>query len=318
MRLSCCPKNVLRIVLLALFSVLHSSPSLAWGRLGHQVIGEVGAELAGSGREFWSRNAGNLGQLALVPDTVWKSGPSGRDEGPTHWFHVDVYTSDPWVLPTRFDSFDSIVDEFSDTSVEDNGTAFWRSRQFFELSRKGFESRCYESGLQMAGALAHYVGDLSQPLHVSQDYDGRFGLQTGIHSFFETTVLSRQDSRQLKAEVKAKAASLLADPKFVASMNRGIAQAIREEMARSARYIELVLDQDERLGRGAQGSEAQYRLALDRMTDGAATLALILGQIWNDAGQPDVRETLRVNDPSWVAPRYQFRESLSDLHATCP
>jgi hypothetical protein len=292
------------IIALSLSFVFHASSSWAWGRLGHQVIGEVAGELAPSGQEFWSRNAVNLGQLALVPDTVWKSGSSAREEGPTHWFHVDVYTNDPWILPGRFDSFAAIVDEYGDASVAENGTGFWRARQFFELSRNGFQAGRYESGLQMAGALAHYAGDLSQPLHVSQDYDGRFGLQTGIHSFFETTVLSRKDRRDVKAEVKAKAAALLADPNFVASMNRGIAQAIRQEMTRSAHSIEQVLDQDERLGRGAEGSEAQYRLAVDRMADGAATLALILGQIWKDAGQPPVRETLRVNDPSWVAPRY--------------
>jgi hypothetical protein len=292
-------------IALSLSFVLHAAPSWAWGRLGHQVIGEVGAELAPSGREFWSRNAVNLGQLALVPDSVWKSGPSGRDEGPTHWFHVDVYTSDPWVLPARFDSFAATVDDYGDASVLENGTAFWRTRQFFELSRNGFQSGRYETGLQMAGALAHYVADLSQPLHVSQDYDGRFGLQTGIHSFFETTVISRKDRREVMAAVKTKAALLLSDPNFLASMNRGIAQAIREEMSRSAQFIERVLDQDERLGRGAEGSEAQYRLAVDRMADGAATLALILGQIWKDAGQPPVRDTLRVSDPSWVAPRYR-------------
>jgi hypothetical protein len=289
---------------LSLFFALSASPSWAWGRMGHQVIGEVAGALAPSGREFWSHNALNLGQLALVPDTLWKSGPSGREEGPTHWFHVDVYTSDPWILPGRFDSFDATVDDYGAVSVEENGTAFWRTRQFFELSWMGFQSGRYETSLQMAGALAHYVGDLSQPLHVSQDYDGRFGLQTGIHSFFETTVLSRKDRLELIAEVKAKAALLLADPNFVASMNQGIAQAIRQEMARSAQFIERVLDQDERLGRGAEGAEAQYRLAVDRMADGAATLALILGQIWQDAGQPPVRERLRVNNPSWVAPRY--------------
>jgi hypothetical protein len=130
------------------------------------------------------------------------------------------------------------------------------------------------------------------------------GQLTGIHSFFETTVISRKDRREVMAAVKTRAALLLSDPNFVASMNRGIAQAIREEMSRSAQFIERVLDQDERLGRGAEGSEAQYRLAVDRMADGAATLALILGQIWKDAGQPPVRDTLRVSDPSWVAPRY--------------
>jgi hypothetical protein len=277
----------------------------------------VGAELASAGQDFWTANAVNMGQLALVPDTVWKSGASARDEGPTHWFHVDVYTGDPWVLPLRFDSFESIVEDFGEASVRENGTALWRARQFFELSRESFASGRYENGLQMAGALAHYVGDLSQPLHVSQDYDGRFGLQTGIHSFFETTVVSRRDRTQVKAEVKAKAALLLADPYFAAPMNRGISPTIREEMARAAQFIERVLDQDERLGRGTEGSDVQYRLAVDRMADGAATLALILGRIWKDAGQPPMRDTLRVSDPAWVAPRYQFSDSLSNLHPDC-
>lgn len=304
MQSSCCPKNVLWVMALSLSFVLPASPVSAWGRLGHQVIGEVGAELAPAGQDFWAGNAVNMGRLALVPDTGWKSGPTGRDEGPTHWFHVDVYTSDPWILPIRFDSFDAIVEEFDNAAVVENGTAFWRTRQFFELARNNFAAGRYETGLQMAGALAHYVGDLSQPLHVSQDYDGRFGLQTGIHGFFETTVLSRQDRGQVRAAVKAKAILRLADPVFAASMDRGISPAIREEVARAAQFIEMVLDQDERLGREAEGSDAQYRLAVDRMADGAATLALILGRIWQDAGHPPVRETLRVSDPAWVAPRY--------------
>ncbi len=159
----------------------------------------------------------------------------------------------------------------------------------------------------MAGVLAHYVGDMSQPLHVSQDYDGRFGLETGIHSFFETTVISRQSRSQVEQQVRARALQIRAEWKRnPVPAEADIARIIRDEMARSASFIDQVLTQDEDLGRGAEGSAAQYQLALDRLADGAATMSIILERIWIQAGQPDLQGTIRVSDPQWIAPAYSF------------
>ncbi len=296
---------ILRILVLGILSSIHALPCMAWGRMGHEVLGSVAAAITESGNAFWSRHGTRLGQLAVVPDSVWKSGSSAGREGPTHWFHLDVYSSDPWELPESFDSFQATVDEYGSVTVTENGSAFWRARQIFRLALDHFQMGRAAEGLQMAGVLAHYVGDLSQPLHVSQDYDGRYGLETGIHSFFETTVLSRQSRTQIEQEVRARALQILAAWKRIpVQAEADIARIVRDEMARSAAFIDQVLAQDEELGRGAEGAAAQYQLALDRLADGAATMSIILERIWNQAGQPDVQGTVRVSDPHWIAPAY--------------
>jgi hypothetical protein len=46
-----------------------------------------------------------------------------------------------------------------------------------------------------AAALAHYVQDAHQPLHVSNDYDGQFTGQFGLHSRFESELIERFETR---------------------------------------------------------------------------------------------------------------------------
>jgi len=302
------------VLVLPLTCLIPANSSWAWGRLGHQLIGEVGAELAGSGQNFWQKNAVNIGNLATVPDAVWKSGSSAASEGPTHWFHIDAYSNKPWDLPPVFESYQDAVNTFGSPTILENGTALWRSRQFFERAVEDFQMGRYESGLQMAGVLAHYIGDLSQPLHVTIDYDGRYGLQTGIHSFFESRNIQNRDRQFLKTQLSAKAAALLKNPVFVASIDGGVHKAVQQEMARAADFIEKVLEQDENLGRGSQGSNAQLNLALDRMADGAATLALILSDMWIEAGRPPLDQTLSVGTPAWVVPAYHFLENGDAAH----
>jgi hypothetical protein len=298
---------ILRILVLGILSSIHALPCLAWGRVGHEVLASVAADIAGSGNAFWSRNGTRLGQLAVVPDSLWKSGSSANREGPTHWFHMDAYCDDPWQLPMSFDSFQTTVDAYGSAVVTENGSAFWRARQLFRISLDAFQKGRAAEGLQMAGVLAHYVGDLSQPLHVSEDYDGRYGLQTGIHSFFETTVLSRQSRTEVQQQVRSRALALRAAwSRTLPAGDKDIALIIRDEMARSAAWIDKVLTVDEELGRGSEGSAAQYQMALDRLADGAATMSILLEKIWNDAGQPDLSDSIRVSDPQWIAPNYNF------------
>ncbi len=75
---------ILRILVLGILSSIHALPCMAWGRMGHEVLGAVAADITESGNVFWSRHAARLGQLAVVPDSVWKSGSSAGREGPTH------------------------------------------------------------------------------------------------------------------------------------------------------------------------------------------------------------------------------------------
>lgn len=51
------------------------------------------------------------------------------------------------------------------------------------------ETDLVNESILYAGILSHFIGDLSQPLHVTVDYDGWDVLQGGLHSYFETDVI---------------------------------------------------------------------------------------------------------------------------------
>jgi len=291
-----------------ILSLLSSTELCAWGRTGHAWIGRMAAELAPEGREFWLANRYQMATLANVPDVLWKSNANAnsRVEVPTHWFQIDAYASAPWELPAVFNSYSETVAEFGQEIVQTNGTASWRALEFYKLAVDTMRKGNYPRSLQMAGALAHYIGDLSQPLHVTIDYDGENESNTGIHSFFETKNIQNADAAILQAAIKERAVKLLQDPEFQESFQGSPLQAIYREIMRSAQSIRTVLDQDRQLGRGAAGSRAQMALATDRLADGTATLAILLGRIWIEGGRPDIKQEIRVPDPIWVAPQNDF------------
>jgi hypothetical protein len=58
------------------------------------------------------------------------------------------------------------------------------------------------SATVIAGYLSHFVADLSQPLHVSVDYDGWVEGQGGIHAYFETEVVNALDEELIARVAK--------------------------------------------------------------------------------------------------------------------
>ena len=50
-------------------------------------------------------------------------------------------------------------------------------------------------------------------------------------------------------------------------------------------------------------------MAESRMADGAATLAIVLSHLWQDAGNPSAGMTVAVQVPAWVAPNYPLTSS---------
>jgi len=91
------------------------------------------------------------------------------------------------------------------------------------------------------------------------------------------------------------------------------------EIERSIAYKDQVLKNDKDLGRGPQGAAVQLELAKDRMADGAATLALILGQLWRDTRLVANATPVPIEDPAWVVPDFRFSNSgvMSSNSADC-
>jgi hypothetical protein len=292
----------------ALTTLMISSRAFAWGEVAHGILASTGAGLAQNG--FFQANAKNFATLATVPDVVWKAGSDRTGESPNHWFQADYYF--PSCSAADIDSFPKVyadaVNKYSSSTVLAQGTAPWRVKQFYDMAVEALKAGNTDAAMQYMGVMSHYIGDMSQPLHDSQNYDGAMtssnGKATGIHAYFESSNISAANQSALQSAVQTRAATLLADPTFKVQFSGDIMDALYLEVARALAYRDQILDNDKNLGRTGQGAAAQLDLAESRMADGAATLALILDHLWADAGINSSLGAVTVSTPSWVAPDF--------------
>jgi hypothetical protein len=196
------------------------------------------------------------------------------------------------------------VAAYGQTNVISHGTAVWRFQQLKILAENALASNDMQKLLQMAGVMSHYLADLSQPLHVTINYDGQMTNQNGIHKFFETTNLSNRDYDEIKNEVVSRAKAKLLDSQFVAHFSTDPQTMIFSLVDRSYSRLQGILDVDEQLGRNPAGAEKMYGMAIQYMADGAAILSLVLDQIASLSPNGLPGQTMSVNVPAWVAPNY--------------
>ena len=303
MRKNCLRKHIGQILSAQTLTALIGSSAWAWGAKGHEMVAEAGASLATRETQFWFANAANMADLSTVPDRVWKrQAQSRKGERATHWFQVDGYVSDANGLSAFPRAYPDALAQFGQDSVARNGTAPWRIQQFYRLALEALKNRDFHSALEFAGAMSHYVGDLSQPLHVAENYDGKETGDPGIHSFFESTNI--RDVDEIEPRVIAQATRLVADQNFASRFAGSLMDAAIDEAGRAFAFQEQVTSVDNDLGRRGKGAAAQLKLAESRMADGAATLALILNRLWKESGLPSMATPTPVEDPEWVEPDY--------------
>lgn len=277
-----------------LVASLASSQTWAWGKRGHETVGSLAAQLLSkqtvNGR-FLSNHSFDMGYYNNTPDIVWKSSDDMyKKEWNQHFIDFEAFDkefksrniSETW-SPDRKTYFE----KFPIKSNE--GRAFWRiheldqkmqsvAKQLQNKKLKKEEKHPLQlQWLIFAGTLGHYVADLAQPLHVTENYDGRSSGQKGIHHWFEESMLDELYP-SITQEVLSKATQQW--PEFQKKMKGKTAFYLSIELARdSQKYIQQVLDTDKKLGRRsvAIAAEKNKSLIIERLTQGV----LYLATIWN-------------------------------------
>lgn len=282
-----------------------ASPAFAWGPTGHQIVTYVGSTTQNQA-SFWSANADGMRQLSTVPDRVWKNPKTKAGEDPNHWFQADAYIKDIRQCDDilKFPkAYDDAVARYGEATILRNGTAPWRIVQMYGLALADLRAGNLKEAIEEAGTMSHYIGDLSQPLHASENYDGQMSGNKGIHSWFESKNIG--DEMTVRAEVVKRTQKLLQDPAFLAAAQGDLADVINHEIIRSVLKRDEVLQNDTRLGRTSpQAKQVQLDLAEDRMADGAATLSIVLARLWKEAGLSNNKSMIPIDDPDWVKPDF--------------
>ena len=213
-----------------ILSVL-SSKALAWGERGHDHVAIVAARLAeqelgasSSFAQLLRKKELMLGHLANVPDIVWKAIDPATVESNslTHFIDLEYVTDKPSLatLPRSYEATVAAVRRYCQTDEKDSlcaalgtgdtnavtksGTAPLRVQQLQQMMvsalRQAGQAKdkaamvdAVNEALLVGGVMAHFVGDLAQPMHTSKDYDGYERGNGGLHGYFESDLVDAQD-----------------------------------------------------------------------------------------------------------------------------
>lgn len=213
----------LAVVLIVL--VGSPGPALAWGALGHRLVSRVGAAALPSALPAFLRTPTAIAEIEdLGPeaDRLKSSGPTwNADDDPGHYVDLaDDGTAGGMALgalPPSREAFDTalravgsdqykmgflpyeLIDGYQQITTD---LAYWRIFAYGAAHAANPEDRAFFAAAQRMretltlrdiGYWSHFIGDASQPLHVSihfNGWDAKYpNLAKNVHARFETTLV---------------------------------------------------------------------------------------------------------------------------------
>ncbi len=279
---------------------------------------------------------------ANIPDIFWKSFPKEQRKilDSAHYYDIDLvvkqftFATVPKTLEDVVSAAKSLcllkerapeINCDDTSSVKDVmiaiGSAPWRIEQLATKMQesfakaKSFEGKpnstdqfnaAVDDALFFGGILSHFIGDLAQPMHVTDDYDGYAAKAGGLHGYFEDQVVNQLnfgffDDAQKYALRHQTLKKLLAKEKVQTYSDYAIALSINSlnrlprlfEIDRKHAVIKESSNKDG-LKIAAQRKPAKdtahfFRgLLVERFAYGADFLATIWFEAWQRGGSPDL------------------------------
>ena len=161
-----------------------TTAALSWGFWAHKEISRQAIEsLPSPLRDFFSANAEYIVEHSIDPD---QRRFKDKDESYYHYLDIDRYGKYPFSeLPHEYQA---AVKKFGADSVKKNGLVPWRIAEITDRLSGAMRDGNKRDILYYASDLGHYVADAHVPLHATENYDGQFSGQVGIHSRFESRI----------------------------------------------------------------------------------------------------------------------------------
>jgi hypothetical protein len=124
-------------------------------------------------------------QESTVPDERKSYTPG---EAVKHYIDIDVYPEFlAGTLPHDRTALEAI---YGAGTVESNGVLPWAIAATVTTLTQQLHDRSWSAAALTIGDLSHYVADATQPLHCTENYDGQLTGQNGIHSRYESAMMT--------------------------------------------------------------------------------------------------------------------------------
>lgn len=344
-------------------ALLTPRPAHAWGERGHDIVTRVAVRLLAAkvakGTPLATqlgRKEFMLGHLSNVPDIVWRNQGEAIENvnAPTHFLDIEFISPEvafgtipmtPAAALARMKELCASPPKGYVCPNKDGappnessaGTAPWRTAQLFRMTVESLkasrasektDSAAVDRAFLTAGVMSHFVGDLGNPYHTTRNYDGWETGQGGIHSYFESAMVS---SYRLALDQEVFDAAITG--RGLERIVRRLPAAERPSLSRDplALTMALALDSYSHLealnaldvkfarlkpsgtgpdGRrvGAQRRDAAemrfkfHLITVERLAAAAEVLANLWLIAWEDAGRPDFKDYRSFAYP--VAPEF--------------
>lgn len=321
--------SVLRIryqftILILFFLMMTPDLLWAWGSRGHSLICEASIHLVKNPdlKNYLMSKIEAVTYLCNLPDTHWRSLQRERAGSSSHFFEVDNIGLEFKNIPADFKEFEKLakgrIDQNKQRAISapsaDLGSSWWRAEQFHRLAinkgkaatknqegKKDFEPELHQM-FALMGLLGHFVGDNSQPLHNTSNYDGWYNGHGGLHSYYETDIVNQLDPSILANivdEAKTKTTELHLEQKDspVEKMRRlsilsfgeiktlwSMDPLIKASELKTEKGMEL---KTEAVRKAPEKVAPQFKsLIVSEMARSAALLAYLWDEIYQEAGAP--------------------------------
>jgi hypothetical protein len=296
--------------LLTILLLLAPGAAFGWGATGHEFASGVAAEILPEEIPAFVRQPAVIAEIAVLGRELDRSkgtgDPHDRERDPGHFVNLDdsqrvvgVLTLD--MLPPTREAYDTILRTRNFTqysagylpySIVDGWQqlakdfAYWRAasvgartavdpseRAWFDTDRQRRETLV----IRDLGVWSHYVGDASQPMHVSMHFDGwgpfdnprGFSTKRGLHARFEGAFVKSNVTRDA---VKAATVPYRACTCSIWDRMRSLL------LASQAQVVPLYeLDQK---GAFVDGNPAGIAFATARLADSASVLRDMIVDAW--------------------------------------
>jgi hypothetical protein len=175
-----------RVALLAaVLAVAFPAAGWTWGSVGHHYIAQnyskhLPAYIDGL------RSYDSVVDLHVTDPDSRKGSTPGESE--RHYIDIDSYPE--FLAGTLPRNRSTLEAEYGAPTVLANGVVPWAIAEVVTTLTQQFQAQQWSAAALTIADLCHYVGDANQPLHCTKNYDGQLSGNSGIHSRYESSMLS--------------------------------------------------------------------------------------------------------------------------------
>jgi hypothetical protein len=158
----------------------------SWGGATHHYIAQHYSQHLPPSIDGLRAYDGVVDQKVTDPDARKSYTPG---ESPRHYIDIDEYPE--FLQGTLTHDRAALEAQYGAATVVDIGTLPWAVGEVVTTLTQQFQAQQWSAAAVTIADLCHYVGDAHQPLHCTRNYDGQQTGNSGIHSRYESSMMSQ-------------------------------------------------------------------------------------------------------------------------------